>query len=196
MDEHLKQTKAFFDSMAEKWDTFCYHDPAKLAAIVTLSGFAENAKIADIACGTGVLFPEILKRNPSELYGIDLSDKMLEAAATKFNDGRIKLWQGDFNEFAKKDFDCAFVYSAYPHFPDKVAFAEKIHSVLKPDGRFVIAHSESRHEINHRHSQGAEHVSDILAPVSEERVYFDKLFDIDITVDTDYMYIISGTKKC
>ena len=37
MDEHLKQTKAFFDSMAEKWDTFCYHDPAKLAAIVTLS---------------------------------------------------------------------------------------------------------------------------------------------------------------
>ena len=49
MDEHLKQTKAFFDSMAEKWDTFCYHDPAKLAAIVTLSGFAENAKIADIA---------------------------------------------------------------------------------------------------------------------------------------------------
>ena len=42
MDEHLKQTKAFFDSMAEKWDTFCYHDPAKLAAIVTLSGFAEN----------------------------------------------------------------------------------------------------------------------------------------------------------
>ena len=169
MDEHLKQTKAFFDSMAEKWDTFCYHDPAKLAAIVTLSGFAENAKIADIAC---------------------------EAAAKKFNDGRIKLWQGDFNEFAKKDFDCAFVYSAYPHFPDKAAFAEKIHSVLKPDGRFVIAHSKSRHEINHRHSQGAEHVSDILAPVSEERVYFDKLFDIDITVDTDYMYIISGTKKC
>ena len=127
---------------------------------------------------------------------IDLSDKMLEAAAKKFNDSRIKLWQGDFNEFAKKDFDCAFVYSAYPHFPDKAAFAEKIHSVLKPDGRFVIAHSESRHEINHRHSQGAEHVSDILAPVSEERVYFDKLFNIDITVDTDYMYIISGTKKC
>jgi len=195
MDEQLKETKSFFDSMASKWDKICYHSPEKLTAITILGNIFENAKVADIACGTGVLFEEILSHNPSVLWGVDLSDKMLDEASKKYADKRIKLWQGDYNEFDQKDFDCIFVYSAYPHFPNKPEFAQKTASILKPGGRFVIAHSESRHEINHRHSQGAQHVSDILLKASEERKYFDELFDIDIIADTDFIYIISGTKK-
>lgn len=195
MDEHLEETKTFFDSMANKWDKICYHSPDKLSAITALGNISENAKVADIACGTGVLFNDILSHNPSALWGVDLSEKMLEEASKKFDDKRISLWQGDYNEFGQNDFDCVFIYSAYPHFPDKSKFAQKTASILKKGGRFVLAHSESRHEINHRHSQGAEHVSDILLNASEERKYFDDLFDIDITADTDFIYIISGTKK-
>ncbi len=195
MDEHLKETKSFFDSMATKWDTMCIHNPDKIKAITALGNITENAKVADIACGTGILFNDILSHNPSVLWGVDLSDKMLEEASKKFNDERIKLWQGDYNEFNQRDFDCIFIYSAYPHFPDKSKFAQKTASILKKGGRFVLAHSESRNEINHRHSQGAQHVSDILLEVSAERKYFDELFDIDITADTDFIYIISGTKK-
>lgn len=195
MEENLKETKNFFDSMANKWDTVCYHDPDKLKAITTLGNITENAKVADIACGTGVLFKDILIHNPSALWGVDLSDKMLEEASKKFNDERINLWQGDYSKFDQKDFDCVFIYSAYPHFPNKSEFARKTASILKKGGRFILAHSESRHEINHRHSQGAEHVSDILSEVSEERRHFDELFDIDITADTEFIYIISGTKK-
>lgn len=195
MDEYLRETKSFFDSMANKWDNICYHSPDKLKTITTLGNITENSKVADVACGTGILFHDILSHSPSELWGIDLSDKMLEEALKKFSDPRIKLWQGDYNKFDQKDFDCVFIYSAYPHFPNKALFAEKTASILKAGGRFVLAHSESRHEINHRHSQGAEHVSDILAEVSKERKYFDEFFNIDITADTDFIYILSGTRK-
>lgn len=195
MDNHLKETKNFFDKMAENWDTLCNHAPNKLKAITVLGNIKENAKVADIACGTGILFNDILTYNPSVLWGVDISDKMLEQAEKKFNDERIKLWQGDYNKFDQKDFDCVFIYSAYPHFPNKSDFAHKTASILKKGGRFVLAHSESRHEINHRHSQGAQHVSDILSEAYKERNYFDELFDIDITADTDFIYIISGIKK-
>ena len=194
MDEYLNMTKAHFDSVADNWDKICYHNPNKLQTIVELSGIKENSKIADIACGTGVLFSTILSKNPSQLWGIELSSKMLEKALEKFDDKRINLWEGNFYELEEKDFDCTFVYSAYPHFPEKEKFAQKLYSVLKNGGRFVVAHSESKHEINHRHSQGVEHVSDILTAAKNESKYFEKWFDIDIMVDTDDIYVISGTK--
>ncbi|MDD5944851.1 MAG: class I SAM-dependent methyltransferase [Clostridia bacterium] len=195
MDERLKEAKEFFDNMAPRWDSYSINDPEGIGTIVSLSGLGKNAKTADIACGTGALFGELLKREPERIWGIDLSEKMLEQARLKYDDRRISLWAGDFFEFGEKDFDIAFAYRAYPHFPDKSAFAHKLYSILKTGGRFMICHSESRHAVNHRHSGSAAHVSDILAPAAEEAKVFDSLFDIDITVDTERFYIISGTKR-
>ena len=194
MDNHLKEAKEFFDKMAPKWDTFSINNPEGVKMTVSMAGLRENAKVADIACGTGVLFNDILLKNPSELWGIDISEKMLEQAALKHKEECIHFYAGAFEDFKEKDFDCAFVYRAYPHFPDKKVFALKLHSILKDGGRFIIAHSESRKAVNDRHAGGAAHVSDILAPVSEEMKNFTELFDVDITADTDYLYIISGTK--
>ncbi len=196
MNDNLKETKEYFDNIAPTWDDFSINDSEGVRTAVSLGGIKEGYRIADIACGTGVLFNDILSKDPSELWGIDLSEKMLEEAAKKHTDSRINLWAGDFEDFGEKDFDLAFVYRAYPHFPDKPAFAKKLCSILKSGGRFVIAHSESRHAVNHRHSGGAADISDILAPAIEESKNFTELFDIDIIADTDYIYVISGTKKC
>ncbi len=195
MDEYLKQSKEYFDNIAPNWDNFSVNNPEGVKTVISLGNIEENNKVLDIACGTGVLFNGILAKKPSSLWGIDLSAKMLDEAAKKHDDSRISLWAGDFNSFDQYDFDRAFVYRAYPHFPDKEAFAKKLCSLLNTGGRFIIAHNESRHAVNHRHSGGAAHISDILAPVAEESLYFKDLFNIDITADTDYLYIISGTKK-
>ena len=74
------------------------------------------------------------------------------------------------------------------------AFAKKLHSTLKDGGRFIIAHNESRQSINERHKKTASHVSDILSDAKTEAKIFEGLFDIDITADTDYLYVISGRK--
>lgn len=195
MNRKLQESKEYFDSIASKWDNFSVNNPDGVRTAVSLCGIKEGYKVVDIACGTGVLFDEILAKNPSALWGVDLSDKMLEEASKKHTDSRISLWAGDFDEFDKNNFDIAFVYRAYPHFPDKRAFAKKLCSILKVGGRFIIAHSESRFAVNHRHSLGAADISDILAPAAEESKNFAELFDIDIIADTDYMYVISGIKK-
>lgn len=195
MDNHIKETKAFFDKMAPDWDTYSINNPDGVKTIVSLANIEEQSKVVDIACGTGVLFKDILSKNPNELWGIDISDKMLEIAIKKHNDSRIHCLAVDFNDLCEYEFDTAIIYRAYPHFPDKKAFAKKLFSILKTGGRFIIAHNESRHKINQRHKEGAKHVSDILAPASYEILNFTDFFNIDIVADTDYLYIISGTKK-
>lgn len=195
MDSRLEETKNFFDEKADTWDNESIYSPNLIKAVVEISGIPQNGRVIDIACGTGVLFPFILEKEPSELFGIDISDKMLEKAAKKFPSPSVRLQSGDFMDIKEDCFDIAFVYRAYPHFPDKKAFAKKLHTILKTNGRFVIAHTESRAAINQRHKKGAMHVSDILLPIEEEAVYFNGLFDIDIKADTDNIYIISGKRK-
>lgn len=195
MNSRLKETMDFFDKKAELWDTETIYNPDLIKTIVELAGISENDKIVDIACGTGILFNDILAKKPSRLWGVDLSEKMLEKAAKKFDCLPVRLWAGDFLNFPESNFDRAFIYRAYPHFPDKRAFAEKLCSILRKNGRFIIAHSESRYKINRRHIGTASNVFDILLPAEKETEYFKSLFDIDIIADTDYIYIISGKKK-
>ncbi|HHV31858.1 MAG TPA: class I SAM-dependent methyltransferase [Clostridiales bacterium] len=194
--EHNRKMKQFFDNCAENWDNKCSHNSDKLAAIVTLAGIRKGFRVADIACGTGVLFPEILKREPELLLGIDLSDEMLKKAREKFAQPNIRLYAGDLFDVAETGFDAAFLYSAYPHFPDKPALAQQVSRMLKPRGRFLIAHSESRERINLRH-QGRE-VSGLswpLRPAREEAAVWERWFSIDLLADNDEFYLISGTKS-
>lgn len=216
MHDDFKAARDFFDGMASHWDRDFAADPRKTELIFSLCPVDKGSKILDIACGTGALFPHILTSGPSQLWGIDISEKMLEEASKKFHDPCLHLLCANFLDLKEDDFslpgspdssdgngsfddfdgfDRAFIYRAYPHFHDKEAFIQKLHSLLKKGGRFIIAHNESRHQINSRHSRTAAEVSDILSDVDTESVLFKELFHIDIKADTDYLYVISGVKK-
>ncbi len=67
-------------------------------------------------------------------------------------------------------------------------------SLLRPGGRFLIAHSEGRAAINARHQQGAMAVSVPLRPAQEEAAVWKKYFRVDILADSDNFYLISGVK--
>lgn len=195
MQDNFKETKDFFNNMASGWDSKFYADPSKISVITALCPIPEGARIADIACGTGALFPIILSASPSEIIGIDISEKMLEEASKKFSDPRIKLLCANFLDLDECGFDRAFIYRAYPHFHDKIGFIKKLHSILNDGGRFIIAHNESREAINTRHQKNAHTVSEILSDAETESKLFEKYFNIDIKADTDFLYIISGIKK-
>ncbi len=199
MSEYLNQRneiKQFFDGCAENWDNHCTFDKEKIASIVTLSAIKAGSRVVDIACGTGVLFPEILSRNPASVLGIDLSDEMISKARSKFTDSRLRLLASDLFDVHETGFDTALIFSAYPHFPDKSRLAEHLASMLRPDGRFVIAHSEGRSPINHCHSGDAvSRISWPLRPAKEEAEVFFRCFHVDMLIDTPEIYLISGTKK-
>lgn len=188
--------RTFFEQRAHNWDETCTHDPKKIAAIVSLAGIHEGDRIVDIACGTGILFDQLLSYAPSELVGLDLSPAMIAKAQEKFTDPRLRLLAQDFLEFEETGFQLATLYSAYPHFPDKERLARKLWEVLAPSGRLMLAHSQSRHIINGRHDASlAKAISVGLRPVNEESQVFSPYFELDILADTPDFYIISGTRR-
>jgi demethylmenaquinone methyltransferase/2-methoxy-6-polyprenyl-1,4-benzoquinol methylase len=188
--------KAFFDRLADNWDENCLHDPKKIAAVVTLANIGMGTHVVDIGCGTGIMFEEILSRKPAELLGIDLSDKMIAIAKSKFHDDRLRLMTADLFDIKETGFNVATIYSAYPHFHDKLKLAQKVSSMLADGGRVMIAHSQSKEIIN-AHHQGPEikQMSVKLLSVEQEALNLSEFFNIDILVDTPDMYMISGLKK-
>ncbi|MCL2496280.1 MAG: class I SAM-dependent methyltransferase [Clostridiales bacterium] len=198
MDEkkYLQQTRQFFDDLAPNWDSITYHDARKLKLIVDICGPAPGGRLLDIGCGTGVMIGELLEREPRELVAVDISPRMIEQAAQKHHDARLKLVAGDFFTLEESGFDMALLYSVYPHFPHKYRLAHRLAEMLRQGGRFMVAHSEARDTINSRHQGGlAESLSQPLEPAWQEARIWQKYFFIDILADTEQFYLLSGTRK-
>ena len=189
--------KYYFDMAAANWDKLCHHDINKLKLIAYIADIKPNDSVIDIACGTGVLTEYILEYNPSKLLGIDISDRMIDIAKSKYTDSRVEFLASDIFDVKYDNFDLAIIYSAYPHFLDKEQLVTKLYNILTTNGRFLIAHSESKEAINSIHSKAfdVENISTKLSPIEKEKVPFIESFDIDIMIDTNDLYILSGTKK-
>ena len=190
------EMKEFFDSRAEKWDDICTFNQEKIAALITLAGVQPGKRIADIACGTGVLINELLSRNPLSVTGIDFSDEMIRIARGKFSDSRLQLLASNLYDIHETTFDIAIMFNAYPHFEDKGKLAKQIAFMLKANGRFMVAHGDGRDIINGCHAgESVSRISWPLRSAQEESLEFAEYFDIDMAADTSGIYFFSGTKK-
>ncbi|MDL2273865.1 class I SAM-dependent methyltransferase [Oscillospiraceae bacterium OttesenSCG-928-G22] len=187
--------RAFFDERAATWDTTVRHDAEKIMTIISLAGPLEGKTVLDAACGTGVLVPHLLSAGAARIVSLDLSPNMIEAAKQNYSDPRVRFVAGDLFDCSECGFDTVFLYSAYPHFLKKEKLFAHIRSLLAPSGRFVIAHSNSRMCINGGHSGKASDISTPLLPVGEEAARIAPWFDIDIQIDTDRLYVLSGIAR-
>lgn len=186
--------RPFFDAHAADWDDVSEADPRKIAAIVTLAGITAGCRVADIACGTGVLTAELLSRDPSCILGVDFSREMIAAARRKYADARVRWLVSDIFDVDINGLDAAVLYNAYPHFPEKRPLVEHVHAMLREGGRFSVAHGASREEINRCHGGSAMPVSWPLRSAKEEAKEFQGLFAVDILVDSPDLYVVSGIR--
>ncbi len=193
MQHEMTEMREFFDKLAPEWDEMAQDASAQISTILGMFCFAQDAKVLDVACGTGVMFPHLLAQNPSEINAIDLSPEMVQRARKKCDDARVSVQEADFFEYEGEGYDIIVVYNAYPHFLDKSRFAKKAAELLKKGGRLLIAHSDSRAVVNGRHSGGeVEDVSDGLFTCAQEAQRLGDAFTYDIMVDTQRMYVLSG----
>lgn len=186
----------FFDECACHWDDNMIRDDGIINTILDNAGVCENKDILDVACGTGVLFPDYISRRVSSVTGIDISSKMTEIAEKKFSENEnIKVICGDVEEMENdRLYDCIMVYNAFPHFPDSEALIKKLSVMVKQGGTVTVAHGMSRKAIDHHHSGSAHKVS--LGLMSEDALaeIFEKYLKVTVKISDDNMYQVTGVK--
>ena len=189
-----KTIAEFFDKCAPWWDADMVRNEPVIQTILTCGGIKDGVDVLDVACGTGVLFPDYLKRGVASVTGIDISPEMVKIASGKFPE--VQLICGDVEETQfDKQFDCIMVYNAFPHFPDPKRLISVIAGLCKPGGRLSVAHGMSRDALTAHHAGRASNVSIDLLHEQELAAIFDRWFDVDVIISTDQMYQVSGVRR-
>ena len=192
-----KEVIAFFDRLAPGWDAEMVRNDEKINTILDNAGVTAGKDVLDVACGTGVLIPDYLKRNAASVTGIDISPKMAEIARAKFPQPEVAILCGDVEttDFARQ-FDCVVVYNAFPHFPDPKRLIQTLSGLLKPGGTLTVAHGMSREKIDAHHHGAASHVSNGLMPADDLVEIFGKHLSITTVISDERMYQVVGIKRC
>ena len=189
-----KDVAEFFDRCAPWWDSDLIRNEAVIQLILDNSGLTGGMDVLDVACGTGVLFPDYLKRGVESLTAIDISPEMAKIAASKFPEARVICGDVEETKFDRQ-FDLVMVYNAFPHFPDPARLIEALARVIKPGGRLCVAHSMSRAQLQQHHAGRAAQVSIDLIHEKELANLFAPFFDVDVIISNDRMYQVAGTRR-
>lgn len=192
-----KEVIEFFDRLAPDWDAELIRNDDLISTILDNAAVTEGKVVLDVACGTGVLIPDYLKRKVASVTGIDISPKMAEIAKAKFPQPEVTILCGDVErtDFGKQ-FDCIVVYNAFPHFPDPERLIATLSSLLKPGGTLTVAHGMSREKIDAHHHGSAHHVSNGLMSAEALASIFKKYLTVTTMISNDRMYQVVGQVGC
>ncbi len=188
-----KTVAEFFDRCAPWWDDDMIRDETVIAAILQNGGIRQGVDVLDVACGTGVLFPDYLRLGVNSVTGIDISPEMVRIASEKFPQIEVICADVEQHPFHRK-FDCIMVYNAFPHFPDPEKLVQTLVGLLKPGGRLSVAHGMSRAALTDHHRR-AEAVSIDLLHEKELEQLFSRWLDVDVRISTDRMYQVCGALR-
>ena len=184
----------FFDRCAPWWDDDMIRNEEIISTILDNGGIREGVHVLDVACGTGVLFPDYLKRGVASITGIDISPEMAKIAQKKFPEVTVICGDVEETSFAKS-FDAIMVYNAFPHFPDPENLIRVLAGLVKPGGKLSVAHGMSRAALTGHHAGRASTVSIELLHENELAALFAPYFEVDTVISTDHMYQVAGTRK-
>lgn len=184
---------SFFDGCAKNWDAETIRNERVINIILDNAQVKENTRVLDVACGTGVLFPDYIKRG-AVVTGVDISPEMVKIAKKNFPKIDVLCEDAENLDFTEK-FDVVMVYNAFPHFPYPERLIEKLSTFLRDGGRLSVAHGMSREDLLKLHNERASEVSLELPEANDLSKIFEPFFNIDIIISDSEMYQVSGIKK-
>lgn len=144
MKQHKKvaQSRVFFNRAAMSYDASKKYQKVKLTFDSFLRAIQERdvCSVLDVGCGTGE-FLRILSENLPEarLWGVDISEKMLEVAKEKLGDSaELILGDSEHIPLASGSCDVICCNHSFHHYPHPRRVLKEFHRVLKPDGVLLI----------------------------------------------------------
>ncbi len=184
----------FFDHCAPWWDADMIRNEPVIAAILDNAGVKAGLEVLDVACGTGVLFPDYFARQVKSLTAIDIAPEMARRAQEKFPQAKVLCGDVEAAEFDRL-FDVIMVYNAFPHFPEPEKLVKRLAQLCKPGGRLSIAHGMSRQHILSHHESRAKGVSIDLLEETQLAKLLEPYFHVDVVISDEKMYQVCGAKK-
>ncbi len=104
----------------------------------------QSARVADIACGTGILADRIQREvHPAEVYGVDMSEGMLKAARSRSTAVHWQRGPAEQLPFHDGALDAVVTTSAF-HFFDQPAALREFHRVLSSGGLVAVSTLSAR----------------------------------------------------
>ena len=186
----------FFNEMAPTWDAHTIRNEAAIQDILDAGGVKAGVRVLDIACGTGVLFPDYLNRNVASVLGCDIAPEMLRIAKENFKaEPSISYLCADAQTFSfSQVFDCIMIHNAFPHFAHPELLFSNLSACLAAGGRLTVAHSMSREAIQNCHAGKPQHVSKPLPTATALAQTMSEFLNVDVVVSDAQKYIVSGTR--
>jgi len=142
MNTVKENSKAAFNQQADTYDKDIKGQHARSLYPVLLEKLSHISfqSALDLGCGTGEMLKLILQEDAGkELYGIDLSEKMLQVAKSKLPE-QVKLLLGDSETlpFSDNTFDVVYCNDSFHHYPAPMNVLREVQRVLKPGGTFLM----------------------------------------------------------
>ncbi len=184
----------FFDKMASQWDADMIRSDTVIHTILDNAEVTAGASVLDVACGTGVLFPDYVNRGVADITAIDISPEMAAIAQRKFPQVTVLCGDVEHTQFDRK-FDCIMVYNAFPHFPDPENLIRVLSGLLNPGGTLTVAHGMSRAHIDAHHKGKASKVSVGLMHEDMLSDLFAKYLTVTVKISDDQMYQVTGVRN-
>ena len=183
----------FFDRCAPSWDAEMIRDDEIIGRILDNARITAGKRVLDVACGTGVLIGDYLKRDVQSVTGIDISPEMTERARAKFPDSRVEFFCCDAEEFTSDvRYDAIMIYNAFPHFPEPERLFSHLTKLLADGGTLSVAHGMSREKIDAHHHGAAREVSVGLMEADKLAALMGKYLTVIEKISDERMYQVVG----
>jgi len=106
-----------------------------------LKEYATNKdKILDLGCGNGRLY-ELFEEMPVDYYGIDISEKLIEIAKSRYPNTKFQVADALNLPFPDNFFNKIFSIAVFHHIPSekfRLQFLKEAKRVLKPEGLLIL----------------------------------------------------------
>ena len=153
----MKKTKKFFDQLADTWEdqNFPPEIRKRVAELAETFDIQEGARVLDVATGTGILLPYLLRAvgESGRVFAFDFSYKMLREAKKKPVEANLFCFLASAMAIPLSAGICDIVvcFAAFPHFADQFKALQEMARVAKKGAPINIVHLMSRDELLKHH---------------------------------------------
>jgi ubiquinone/menaquinone biosynthesis C-methylase UbiE len=198
----MKLKREFFDQLADTWEdqSFTPQTRKKVAKLVETFGIQRGAWVLDVATGTGILNPYLLRAvgESGRVIAFDFSYKMLQQAKKKPFGAHIDCFQASAMEIALPAGLCDTIvcFAAFPHFTDQLKALEEMARVAKKGASLFIVHLMSRRELLKHHGNHNPVAGDTVPQAADMKrmCHMAGLTDSQIT-DKPGLYLARALKR-